>query len=233
MRRYDDARSGRPRLHVGLDCRSRHRSRRRCRALHRPDREGLRRPKLSLDLKSGTSDSRIVRGLTHTGEEFSSAYLHLRACNKRGRVAAEDVEAIVTGARETKLEDPQLLRIEGLPLEFSNAVPTATRMHISPGAMRRVNLAHIDLDRPSDAERPVWIDARGDHRRARPPTWAVRSPATLAHRALARPAGGGSARGRRPRGGRTLPRPIPKDLGPTDRPGFGQHDCCSCRPAQA
>jgi hypothetical protein len=104
---------------------------------------------------------------------------------QEGRVAAEDVEVIVTGARETKLEDPQLLRIEGLPLEFSNAVPTATRMHISPGAMRRVNLAHIDLDRPSDAERPVWIDARGAHRRARPPRGPFgrrrRSPTVLSH----------------------------------------------------
>jgi hypothetical protein len=55
----------------------------------------------------------FVASLT-PGEESSSAYLHLRACNKRGRVAAEDVEVIVTGAPETKLEDPQLLRTEGL-----------------------------------------------------------------------------------------------------------------------
>jgi hypothetical protein len=122
-------------------------------------RERLRRPQLSLHFERGTSDTIVVGGVERLTEDSSDvAYLRLRVRNRSGRVTAEDVEVTITGARELQLEGPQVVRLDGLPLGFSNTAPTATRMHVSPGGERHVDLAHIELDRRRQFERAVWID---------------------------------------------------------------------------
>jgi hypothetical protein len=65
----------------------------------------------------------------------------------------------ITDAREPDVQD-QVVRLDGLPLAFSNSVPMATRMHVSPGAERHLDLAYINFDGQHD-ERPIWIGVHG------------------------------------------------------------------------
>ena len=127
-----------------------------------------RQPKLSLIFYPDTSDTIVVRAVelmpdTLTGgrtpqvmDDYESAYLRLRVRNKAGRDTAEDVEVTITDAHERGVSN-QIVRLDGLPLRYSNSAPPATSKRVAPGSDRHVDLAHIDFSgRPMD--RPVWID---------------------------------------------------------------------------
>jgi hypothetical protein len=129
-------------------------------------RDYVRRPKLSLTFAAGSSDTIVVTAQRIVGGaragrsivqtiDFPAAYLRIRVRNG-GEVTAEDVEVTISDAREQDIED-QIVRLDGLPLVFSNTVPNATRMHVSPGGTRHLDIAHVDFD-GQHAERPVWID---------------------------------------------------------------------------
>jgi hypothetical protein len=129
-------------------------------------RDRLRRPTLSLSFEPGTSDAILIRAFRVTEDspevldydEIDVAYLRLRVRNRAGRLAAEDVEVIVTGAREIGTQH-QTLRIDGQPLAFSNSHPTATRMTVAPGGERHVDLVHVTVGTIVDAlERRVPLN---------------------------------------------------------------------------
>jgi hypothetical protein len=133
-------------------------------------REQLRRPSLSLAFQPDSSDAmitraprttRTVRDLTDEREDDEEAYLRLRVLNKRKRMAAEDAEVTITGVREITTEPGRGggdLRIDGQSLVFSNSVPETTKMTVSPGGVRRVDVAHASLSdrRKYRAEIAVW-----------------------------------------------------------------------------
>jgi len=136
-------------------------------------RDLLRRPRLSLAFEPGTSDAIVIRaerqeslgiyateGMATVPIRFDVARLRLRVANGSGHLAAEDVEVTVTGARELNRPGQQLLRIDGQSLSFSNSSPIATRMTVSPGGERHVDLAHLEFEPKIKAERQqrVTID---------------------------------------------------------------------------
>ncbi len=119
-------------------------------------RDRWRRPELALtyDPNPAAQDCVVVNVVP--GDPPEAAYYRLRVENRKNRTAAEEAEVIVVGARSP--DGNVLIRIEGMPLVWSNTNDVTRLPFLPGGTFRHVDLVMCQREWPMD--RAVQFEVR-------------------------------------------------------------------------